>query len=219
MGKIAQYLFVCALLAVTGPVMADSGSTEQGQAAACTACHGPDGNSPALPPQAEQWPKIAGLAPEYIIKQLYDYKSGRRRNGQMSPQAQNIADVDVANIAAFFAAQRVSANPAFDKNLLARGEKLYLKGRNKPSLVIACAGCHGKKGAGQRNRADKPKIAPAMLAPAIGGQHARYVVKQLKAFQEGIRTNDVGRVMYNSVLHLDDEDIVAVAEYVATLVY
>ncbi len=224
MGGKAQHLAACALLTVAGLVMADAGvadagNLESGQAAACMACHGADGNSPALPPLAEQWPKLAGQMPEYIIKQLYDYKSGRRRNSQMSPQAQNVADVDVANIAAFFAAQRVKANEAADKRLLAHGEKLFLKGKGRPDPVTACVGCHGKNGVGQRDWVNSYKIAPVVLAPAVGGQHARYLVKQLKAFRDGSRTNDVGRVMRNIARRLDDGDIAAVAEYMSTLVY
>lgn len=199
--------------------MADRNAPEAGQAAPCMACHGSDGNSPTLPPLAEQVPKIAGQIPEYIIKQLYDYKSGRRLNGQMSLQARNVADVDIANIAAYFAAQNVKPNVATDKGLFTRGENLFLKGRGRPESVIACVGCHRKNGDGQRDWPKSYKIAPAVLAPAVAGQHARYVVKQLKAFRDGSRSNDVGRVMYNIARHLDDGDIAAVAEYMTTLVY
>ena len=199
--------------------MADTTSPEAAPAVVCMGCHGDDGNSPMLPSLAEQVPKIAGQMPEYITKQLHDYKSGRRRNGQMSPQAQNVADLDIDRIAAFFAAQRIKPDVARDKNLLVRGENLYLKGRGRPAQVTACVGCHRKNGEGQRNWQKAYKIAPAILAPAIGGQHARYVVKQLKAFRDGSRSNDRGRVMYNVARHLDDSDIAAVAEYIATLVY
>ncbi len=188
-------------------------------AVACMGCHGSDGNSPELPSLAEQIPKIAGQMPEYITKQLHDYKSGRRRNGQMSPQAQNVADVDIASIAAFFAAQRVKPNVAHDNIQLSRGENLYLRGRGRPAPVTACVGCHRKNGDGQRDWPKTYKIAPAILAPAIGGQHARYVSMQLKAFRNGSRTNDRGRVMYNVARHLDDSDIAAVSEYIATLVH
>lgn len=215
----ARYLLIGILLTVTGVAMADTSSPETAPAVVCMGCHGDDGNSPTLPSLAEQVPIIAGQMPEYITKQLHDYKSGRRMNGQMSPQARNVADLDIARIAAFFAAQRVKPNVARSKSLLARGENLYLKGRGRPAQVTACVGCHRKNGDGQRDWPKTYKIAPALLAPAIGGQHARYVVKQLKAFRDGSRTNDRGRVMYNATRHLDDSDIEAVAEYITTLVY
>jgi cytochrome c553 len=219
MGKKARYLVTGLLLIAAGQVMADGNAPEAGQTALCMACHGSDGNSPEFPPLAEQVPKIAGQIPEYIVKQLYDFKSGRRSNGQMSLQVRNVADVDIANIAAFFAAQRVKPNVATNKSLLARGENLFLRGRGRPEPVAACVGCHRKNGDGQRDWPKNYTIAPAVLAPAIGGQHARYVVKQLKAFRDGSRSNDAGRVMYNIARHLDDGDIEAVAEYMTTLVY
>lgn len=217
MGGVRRHLVACVLLSVAQLVMADTGGGSQ--AAACKACHGSDGNSPLLPPLAEQAPKIAGQFPEYITKQLYDYKFGRRKNDQMSLQARNVPDVDMARIAAYFAAQRIKPNRVADKSLYGRGETLYLRGRGRPNQVTACVGCHWKNGAGQRDWPKSFKIAPALLAPAIGGQHARYVVKQLAAFRDGSRTNDVGRIMYSIAVRLDDEDIAALAEYVSALVY
>ncbi|MBI4755687.1 MAG: cytochrome c4 [Betaproteobacteria bacterium] len=196
-----------------------AGNAELGQqkAAACIACHGPDGNSVALPPGTDPWPKLAGQMPEYITKQLHDFKAGKRKNEQMSPQAQNVVDADIADIAAFFAKQQVSASAAADKSLLAQGEKLFLKGKGRPAVVAACVGCHGINGVGQRAWADSYKVAPPVLAPAIGGQHSSYVAKQLKAFRDGSRANDVGLIMHNIAARLDDKDIAAVAEYVAAL--
>jgi cytochrome c553 len=197
-----------------------AGNPELGQqkAAACMACHGPDGNSPALPPPTEQWPKLAGQMPEYITKQLHDFKAGKRANAQMSPMAQTVVEADIPDLAAFFAKQQVKPSEATDKTLLAQGEKLFLKGKGRPSFVAACVGCHGVNGTGQRNWSDSYKIAPAVLAPAIGGQHASYITKQLKAFRDSSRANDVGKVMHNVGMNLDDKEIMAVAEYVSTLV-
>lgn len=207
------------LLPCMSPALLAAGNPALGQqkVATCIACHGPDGNSPVLPPDAEQWPKLAGQMPEYIAKQLHDFKAGKRTNAQMSPQAQNVAEADIADIAAFFAKQPVKASEAADKSLLAAGEKLFLKGKGRPDVVAACVGCHGLKGVGQNAWADSYTIAPVVLAPAIGGQHAGYIVKQLKAFRDGSRANDAGKVMHNVGIRLDDKDIAAVAEYVATL--
>lgn len=218
MRGILASAFMLAPLCISQLVSA-AGNPELGQqkAAACMGCHGPDGNSPALPAPAEPWPKLAGQMPEYIAKQLHDFKAGKRKNDQMSPQAQNVVEADIPDLAAFFAKQQIGANEAADKNLLASGEKLFLKGKGRPDVVAACVGCHGTKGVGQRDWVNSYKIAPTVLAPAIGGQHASYVVKQLKAFRDGSRGNDVGLVMRNIAMRLDDNDIAAVSEYVATL--
>ena len=170
-----------------------AGNPEAGQqkAAACMACHGADGNSPPLPPPTEQWPKLAGQVPEYLLKQLHDFKAGRRSNEQMSPQAQAVSDADMADIAAFFAGQKIGPNEAVDKDQLARGESIFLKGKSRPRLVPACVGCHGPNGVGNRDWARIMSKAPTVLAPAIGGQHASYIAKQLKSYRDGSRGNDV----------------------------
>lgn len=198
---------------------AAAGNPELGQqkAATCIACHGATGNSIALPPPSDPWPKLAGQTPEYITKQLLDFKTGRRENQQMSAQAQTLAEADIADIAAFFAKQRVESNTTPDRALLAQGQKLFLKGKGRPDMVAACVGCHGFNGAGQRDWAEVYAMRPSLLAPAIGGQHARYVMKQLTAFRDDNRTNDSGKVMHNVAVRLDDKEIAAVAEYVSTL--
>jgi cytochrome c553 len=205
--------------ALAGGQAGAAGNPELGQqkAAVCMACHGPDGNSPALPAPAEPWPKLAGQVPEYIVKQLHDFKAGRRSNEQMSPQAQTLADADAADIAAYFSGQRVNRQEAAQKELLARGEQLFLKGKGRPQVVAACVGCHGLNGVGNRDWKKLMAKPPAVLAPAIGGQHANYLVKQLKAYRDGSRSNDQGRVMADIAARLDEAEMLAVAEYVSTL--
>lgn len=206
-----------ALLGATGSAFA-AGNPELGQAkaAVCMACHGADGNSVALPPPADPWPKLAGQLPDYIVKQVHDFKAGRRKNEQMSPQAQAVAETDLADIAAFFGKQQVTANEATNKESLPLGEKLFLKGKGRPSVVPACVGCHGPAGVGNRDWSKVMSRAPTVLAPAIGGQHASYLIKQIKAYKDGSRANDEAKVMRDIAGRLDDSDIVAVAEYLST---
>jgi len=219
MRGIIASAFLLGLLASLSVARA-AGNPELGQqkAAACMACHGPDGNSPVLPPGTEQWPKLAGQMPEYISKQLHDFKAGRRSNTQMSPQAQALAETDIPDVTAYFAKQQVKPAETSDRNLLAVGEQLFTKGKGRPDVVAACKGCHGLSGNGQRNWGETYKLPPTVLAPAIGGQHASYVTKQLKSFQDGSRSNDVGNVMHNITMRLNDHEIAAVAEYISTLV-
>lgn len=213
-------LLLVAAIAVSGPAAAAAGSAEAGQkkAVVCMACHGADGNSPAVDAPVGPWPKLAGQTSEYIAKQVHDFKAGKRQNDTMSPQAQAVAEADIADIAAFFASQQIKSETAGDRALLAQGEKLFTKGKGKAAATVAaCAGCHGQGGAGKGDWAKFYANPPTLLAPAVGGQHASYVVKQMKAFRDGSRSNDVGKVMRNIAARMDDKDIEAVAAYIATL--
>jgi cytochrome c553 len=155
--------------------------------------------------------------PDYIAKSLHDFKSGRRTNETMSPQAQAVAEVDIADIAAWFASQKVAPSAAPNKELMAQGEKIFMKGKGRPDVVAACVGCHGLKGVGNRDWAKVMSNVPAVLAPAIGGQHAGYVSDQLKAYKSGKRATDPAKVMRDIAGRMDEKDIAAVAEYIASL--
>ncbi|MBI4696229.1 MAG: c-type cytochrome [Gammaproteobacteria bacterium] len=187
---------------------ADAGKTKS---AACGACHGADGNS-----VAPTFPKLAGQVPEYIIKQLHDFKAGRRSNPVMSPMAQPLSDQDIEDVAAYFSSQKL-APPAATAAAVPTGEKIYLKGKGLPTQAAACLGCHGQGGEGNINWKKNMAVQPAVLAPAIGGQHSGYVAAQLQAFQAAQRANDVGSIMRNVAHPLNAEEIQAVADYVATL--
>lgn len=183
----------------------------QSKAAACAACHGADGNSDVNP----EWPKLAGQVPQYIAKQLHDFKSGRRNDQAMSPMAQPLTSQDIEDLAAYFAAQKAQAG-AGKPELMARGREIYEKGVHRPK-VVACVGCHGPQGAGNRDWSRSMAAQPAMLAPALGGQQSAYVLKQLKAYKAGSRGNDVGHIMRDVLSHLSEADMVAVAEYITAL--
>ncbi|MFD1216694.1 MULTISPECIES: c-type cytochrome [Microbulbifer] len=191
---------------------AGDASAGQTKAAACAACHGPDGNSPA-----PTFPKIAGLGEKYLHKQLQDIKSGAREVPEMVGQLDNMSDQDLEDIAAFFASQNIqlSGSQEFTVMLnngdtvdgLELGRKIFRAG-NAESGVPACMGCHSPTGKGN---------APAGY-PRLSGQYAQYVEKQLKAFREGTRKNDgETRVMRSVAKQLSDAEIKAVANYVAGL--
>lgn len=206
------YAFLGAALSAAAAFGAGDPASGERKAAVCIACHGADGNS-----AADIWPKLAGQLPEYLVKQMKDFKAGARRDEQMSPQAANLAEADMADIAAFFAARKASPAAEADKTQLAKGEQLYLRGKGRPAPVTACVGCHGPKGDGNRDWRNTQLRPPVLLAPAIGGQHAAYVAKQLAAYRAGRRDNDPARVMRDIARGLDDGEIAALAAYVATL--
>jgi cytochrome c553 len=203
-------MLAACLLAAGQALAAGNAANGQAKAAVCGACHGVDGNS-----VNPEWPSLAGQLPEYIVKQLHDFKANRRNNELMSPMAQPLGKEDIEDLAAFFATQQPKVGEA-KAELKARGEQIYRKGKHRPA-VTACIGCHGPGGEGNREWGKSLAAPPAVLAPALGGQQAAYVAKQLQDYKKKTRTNDVGRVMRDIASRLSDEDIAAVAEYITSL--
>jgi len=172
------------------------GQTISGQV--CAACHASDGSrgSPA-------YPILQGQQPEYIAKQLTDFKAGKRTNPIMQGFASALSETDMKNVGAFYGGK--TAKPGFAKNkeLVKLGEKIY-RGGLADRQIPACAGCHSPDGAG----------IPAQY-PRIGGQHADYTEAQLLAFRSGARSNSPQ--MAGVVLKMNDREIKAVADYIAGL--
>ncbi|MCA0211822.1 MAG: cytochrome c4 [Proteobacteria bacterium] len=173
----------------------------QGEAkytAVCAACHGADGNS-----GAPANPKLAQQHPEYLVKQLQEFKSGKRANAVMQGFAATLSDADMKNIAYWVTAKKAKPGFAKDKELVALGERIY-RGGIADRQIAACAGCHSPNGAG----------IPAQY-PRLGGQHAEYTDAQLKAFRDGSRKNSVQ--MTQVAAKLNDREIKAVSDYIAGL--
>ena len=172
----------------------------QGEArfAACAACHGADGNSgsPANP-------KLAQQHPEYLVKQLQEYKSGKRANAIMQGMAATLEEADMKNIAAWLTTQKAKPGFAKDKELVALGERIW-RGGIADRQIAACAGCHSPNGAG----------IPSQY-PRLAGQHADYTTAQLTYFRDGVRKNNVQ--MTQVAAKLNDREIRAVSDYVAGL--
>ncbi len=166
--------------------------------AVCAACHGADGNSgtPANP-------KLAQQHPQYLVKQLQEYKSGKRNNVVMKGFAAALSDGDMKNIAYWVTSKQAKAGFAKDKDLVALGERIY-RGGIADRQVAACAGCHSPNGAG----------IPSQY-PRLSGQHADYSVAQLTAFRDGARQNSLP--MTQVAAKLNDREIKAVSDYIAGL--
>ena len=201
-------LYVVALAALfANPVMADEakgpakpdlakGATTS--ATVCAACHTADG-SRGLP----TFPILQGQQADYIVKQLTEFKSGKRDNAVMKPMATMLSDDDMRNVAAFYASK--SAKPGQSKNpaTLELGKKIW-RGGIADKQVAACAGCHGPAGAG----------VPSQYA-RLGGQHAEYVSAQLGLFRSGARANSAQMTLVAA--KLSDAEIAAVSDYVEGL--
>jgi cytochrome c553 len=164
----------------------------------CAACHTNDGSrgSPANP-------IIQGQHPEYLVKQLSEFKSGKRANAVMSGMAATLSDADMKNVAAFYAGKTAKPGFAKNKDLVALGEKIY-RGGIADRMIPACAGCHSPSGAG----------IPSQY-PRLAGQHADYTEAQLVAFRSGARKNSVP--MTGVAAKMNDREIKAVADYIAGL--
>jgi cytochrome c553 len=183
----------------------DLAKAQQIASTVCAACHAADGNSPAAAN-----PKIAGQFPEYLHKQLVNFKpaggkKAERESAVMAGMVANLSDADMRNLAAYYAAQKLKPALATNKDQAALGQKLY-RGGNTASGVAACSGCHGPTGAG----------IPGQY-PRLSGQFAEYIDAQLKAFRAGSRTNDPNGMMRGVAARLTDQEIAALAQYVAGL--
>jgi cytochrome c553 len=183
------------------PVLAAKPDLAKGEAsftAICAACHAPDGNS-AIPVN----PKLAQQHPEYLVKQLQEFKSGKRANPIMMGMSAALSDADMKNIAYWVSSKPATPGAAKEKELLALGERIY-RGGIADRQIAACAGCHGPSGAG----------IPAQY-PRLSGQHADYAVAQLTSFRDGGRTNSLQ--MTGVAAKMNDREIKAVADYIAGL--
>ena len=176
----------------------DLAKGEASFATVCAACHAADGNS-VIPTQ----PKLAQQHPEYLVKQLQEFKSGKRANAIMTGMSAILSDADMQNIAYWVAAKPAKPGFAKEKDLVLLGERIY-RGGIADRQVPACAGCHGPAGAG----------IPAQY-PRLSGQHAEYAVAQLTGFRDGVRNNSLQ--MTQIAAKMNDREIKAVADYIAGL--
>jgi len=166
--------------------------------ATCAACHTSDGSRGSAAN-----PILQGQHPDYIAKQLADFKSGKRASAIMKPMASALSDADMRNVAVFYAGKQAKPGFAKNKDLASLGEKLY-RGGATDRMIPACSGCHSPNGAG----------IPAQY-PRLAGQHADYAEAQLVAFRSGARGNNP--VMNDVAAKLNDREIKALSDYVAGL--
>ena len=195
---LAVCLAAATLAALAQEVKPDLLKGEASYSAVCAACHGADGNS-AIAVN----PKLAQQHPEYLVKQLQEFKSGQRASAIMSGMAATLSDGDIRNVAYWLSSK--SAKPGFakDKELVILGERIY-RGGIAERQIAACAGCHSPNGAG----------IPAQF-PRLSGQHADYAVAELTGFRDGTRKNSLQMTQVSA--RMNDREIRAVADYIAGL--
>lgn len=211
MKLLTSLFFVAALAAPAFSAIAQEAKTEPAKAAkpdlvkgeasytaVCVACHAADGNS-SIPEN----PKLAQQHPEYLMKQLGEFKSGKRANAIMSGFSAMLSEDDMRNIAFWLHSKPVKPGFSKEKELVTLGERIY-RGGIADRQIPACAGCHSPNGAG----------IPAQY-PRLGGQHADYTQTQLYAFRDGSRKNSDQMMQVSA--KLNDREIKAVSDYIAGL--
>lgn len=195
-------LFLCMLVAGTAtaseakPAFKPDLAKGEALAATCQACHTADG-SRGIPAN----PILQGQHPEYLVKQLTEFKSGKRKNAIMMGFASTLSEDDMRHVAAFYASKKAKPGFATNKETLALGEQIY-RGGIVAKQVPACASCHGPNGAGM-----------PVQYPSMRGQHAEYSESQLLTFRSGARGNNAQMMAIAG--KLNDAEIKAVSDYMA----
>ena len=210
--KKAVSVIAASLLVGSGAALGEDahpiidGDPERGEdlAQACIACHGEVGNS-----DDPEWPNLAGQNARYHFEQLQAFQEGEHRyNAQMEGQVAGLSEQDMKDLAVYYEQQEHEVMGAGDdrEELVERGEQIYMGGIPQEG-VAACIACHGPRGEGN----------PAAGYPVVGGQWAAYLREQLHDYRDGERSTDREEMMRSLAKDMSDEDIEAVAEYMAGL--
>ena len=167
-------------------------ATAPAKVEACSACHGPNGNS-----TQPQFPILAGQTSRYLYLQLRDFQEGRRSDPLMTPMAAGLSRDDMREIADWFSKQKPAPH-----SFKVDPQKARL-GKLKADETL-CTMCHLGGFSGQNE------------IPRVAGQHHDYIVKQLSDFKSRKRTNDAGNMTSVSGT-LSDADIENLAHYITGL--
>ena len=164
----------------------------------CVLCHGREGESASA-----VYPRLAAQHPDYLQKQLKDFREGRRKSDTMSDMVKDLKDEEFAGLAAWFGSRKAAFRQPGDADLAAVGKFVFTRG-NSYSGVPACTACHGPSGHGTQQ------------LPRLAGQHPAYLEVQLKEFGKRERSND-NAVMHSVASKLTELEIRAVSVYIGAL--
>jgi cytochrome c553 len=196
------FIAFCASLLMIATVHAQEPNSDRGAVQrvvhVCAACHGEEGRS-----SAAVYPRLAGQMPLYTIAQLRDFRAQTRAESDWQAYMWGISalldDETIAGLAAYYAEQKPAPGKAGIAKLAEAGRKIYEQGIPARG-VRACASCHGENAEG------------ASIFPRLAGQHAEYVVRQLKVFRTRLRPHGV--IMADESRNLTDDELRALAQYV-----
>ena len=187
-------------LVLSGSVWADDAEKARTIVAKiCAACHGMDGNG-----TAPNFPKLAGRHPEYLVRELKEFSSGKRKSEIMGPIATALDPDDYKALGAYFGGQKPTSGQVLDTAAAASGKQLYQDG-NESKGIPACGGCHEADGSGNKR------------FPRLAGQHREYLIAQMYNFKKDVRSDASSRLMREVAKLLSDDEIKAVAEFLTGL--
>jgi cytochrome c553 len=164
--------------------------------ALCASCHGPEGQG--LPDGST--PRIAGQHYRVIVKQLVDFRYGKRWDFRMEQRANSHlgAFQDIADVASHLSKlPRKGKNPQHSDGDLAQGAKLY---------AASCASCHGANGEGDDEA----------MVPLLAGQHPAYLLRQMYDSVDGRRPS-LAKSHSQGIKPLDFEQLRAVASFLSQI--
>ena len=175
----------------------------------CLACHGRGGAAPVL-----SYPMLAGQSADYIVAQMEAIRDGERV-GSVDPTTghpfvQGMVDImhliteeDIENVAVWLSEQPAAApkplDPAPDPALLEAGEKAFKQ--------LGCRSCHGPDGS-------KPTTKKY---PFISGMNPEYAIRAMTEIRDKVRTSGDAKLMWGTIKKADDEEIEAIATWLATI--
>ena len=192
---------IFALAMIPGLVRGESGIPERIKeiiSQRCVACHGPTGQG-----SNSQFPKLSGQNLDYLVQQMFNFKSGARQSNVMAPQLADLSGEDIIILARHFSGEKLIPEKPADQALIEAGRNVFLKGVQERG-VSACAACHG------------PRARGGQMLPRLAGQHADYIELQLRRFIERSRTTDQ-TLMHSVASRLTDAEIRAVSYFLSGL--
>jgi len=185
-------MVIAALVTIVTPARATDLEAGRRKAEPCAACHGADGNA-TIPGT----PSLAGQPVYFTHWQLIKFRDGRRKDPQMSPLAKNLTDTDMADLAAYYAAQRPLPRPATtDPAKVAEGKRL--------ANLHHCSSCH------------RPDLSGQQQVPRLAGQDYDYLLRLLSGFKAKT-ASDLDGTMTMAAQPLREEEILALVHYIASL--
>jgi cytochrome c553 len=184
---------MCLAAGRMAPIHAADASAGKEKAEICAGCHGENGIS-----QTENIPSLAGQQDQFIQWQLVFFRGGARKNDQMQPIAEQISNEDVRVLGAYFASLRPPVKIPDDNPDLSKKGAQAAVGRR-------CASCHGDNFAGTK------------AVARIADQREEYLVKALMDYKTGVRSGGAGAAMTDVAYPLSEEEITALAHYLAHL--
>src|SRR4030081_159488 len=176
------------------PAHAADAAAGKEKAELCVGCHGEGGIS-----QTANIPSLAGQPDQFIQWQLVFFRAGTRKNEQMQPIVEQISNDDIRNLGAYFASLTPpkAINPDDNPDLSQKGAQAAAGRR--------CASCHTDTYAGTK------------AVARIAGQREEYLVKALHDYKSGVRSGGGMAAMADVAYPLSEEEITALAHYLAHL--